>query len=399
MFTVHLNDGEKEFPKDDIFYVIGQNGIHLRKKVGLIDSLAPVDRISILKPVDTYASMDIKPMPIRIVAHVLGFFRKVYEEYRSEAVIILHYNEKNGNYKIEVPPQKVGAGSAEYVGAQKYQGYTRIGTIHSHAAMGAFHSGTDNHDEEHFDGLHITFGNMGTTEFSISASIVSNGMRIIIEPEDYLDGVSLKEEVQHGTVNGKPYTYTTNTNYTKRYLFSKEELGETFPKAWFKRVESTRTVYHQPYAYGGTYGRGAAGQGNGNRHFPPGFNMGGYARRGGSRVFTPGGANEPGVRRPFQHSFRSEDYVLDPCESCAFKDCEGATGGQNFSGMDTDDVLRYMFENFDEDEIVDLGIQMVNLERPDEDLTELLTMEVGSETSGIEIGLDEIPPSMIKDGE
>jgi len=40
------------------------------------------------------------------------------------------------------------------------EGFELFGTIHSHAGISAFHSGTDDRDEIHFDGLHITVGNL-----------------------------------------------------------------------------------------------------------------------------------------------------------------------------------------------------------------------------------------------
>ena len=49
MFPVVLNDGKSELPNDDIYYVIAKEGVFLKKKLGVMESLAPVKEISILQ--------------------------------------------------------------------------------------------------------------------------------------------------------------------------------------------------------------------------------------------------------------------------------------------------------------------------------------------------------------
>ena len=77
MFNVHINDGTNELPKDDIFYIVAKEGIFLRKKLGIMDSIAPVDKISTLQSVAASAKMNIKKMPATTFAKIVDFFRKV----------------------------------------------------------------------------------------------------------------------------------------------------------------------------------------------------------------------------------------------------------------------------------------------------------------------------------
>ena len=89
MFKVVLNDGQNEMPEDDIYYVIGKEGVYLKKKLGVMESLAPVKNISILKSVISSATMHIEPIPGKWIAKVMNFCREVYKEYRSEAIVML----------------------------------------------------------------------------------------------------------------------------------------------------------------------------------------------------------------------------------------------------------------------------------------------------------------------
>lgn len=206
MFNVHINDGIAEVPKDDILYIIAKEGIFLKKKLGIFESIAPVDQISILQGIDSYAKMYIKPMKGKQFAQIIALFKVVLEKYRGEANIILHYHEENGTYKIEVPSQQVTGASVEYNSLKTFPGYLRIGTIHSHATMGAFHSGTDQSDEIGWDGIHITIGKLNQEFVDISASIMVNGTRFMIDPCDYVKGLELVEYE-------KP-SYRTHTIYT-----------------------------------------------------------------------------------------------------------------------------------------------------------------------------------------
>lgn len=190
MFKIHINDGNNETPKDDIFYIISKEGIFLKKKVGLIDSITPVDKISFLSTMkeENKASINIPKIPANLTSSVWLFFKKVYEKYNGEAIMLIYYNEKNKKYKMIVPKQEVSGGSLDYKTSIE-NGFNLIGDIHSHGSMSAFHSGTDSYDEKSFDGIHITFGNMNKEYFSISTSIVVNGFRVIVDSEKYLNGI------------------------------------------------------------------------------------------------------------------------------------------------------------------------------------------------------------------
>jgi len=190
MFNVFVADGTQELPDDDIFYVVAGNGIYIRKKLGILDALVPASGIPHLNHVKSYATLDIPKVPGEDFKRIVSFFRKVYDEHKSEAIALLHYNEKKRDFKIQVPFQEVSGGSVDYKRESPWQaqGYILMCTIHSHAGFGAFHSGIDDSDEKHFDGLHITVGDLSKGLLTISTSIVVNGMRFIVDTNDYVEG-------------------------------------------------------------------------------------------------------------------------------------------------------------------------------------------------------------------
>lgn len=152
--------------------------------------------MSFLEDLDTDALVEcnLPQLPFRDVWRIKTFFKNVVQKHHSEASVSLYYNKQTKQFKVFVPEQRVSHGSVSYkmqgtIHLEGLEDFLRVGTIHSHCDFGAFHSGTDIGDEEEFDGLHITFGHNNLSEFSISASIVVNGKRALVEPLQFLEGV------------------------------------------------------------------------------------------------------------------------------------------------------------------------------------------------------------------
>ena len=345
MFKVVLNDGQTPMPEDDIYYIIGKEGVYLKKKLGVMESIAPVKNISILESVASSAQMHIAPIPGKWIAKVIGFFKAVYDTYRSEAIVLLFYNEATGHHKIVPPHQKVAGASCDYDKGMTIEGYTMIGTIHSHANMSAFHSGVDDSDEEHFDGLHITLGNLGDDYPSVSASIVSNGFRQMIDPCDYITDLHLMEETNpidnkpvrtvYKYVDGKmvedkeatsKYTYSYGyKKFDRRYGVNCSERDATFNKKWMKMVEKgvyTYKSYHGGYA--GWYGYNAhQGRGWGQHYDRSAWAQAGRnvpaTIKSGTRV-NPLLPSE--TQKPLEFPPHTQEGDFVPCATCAHRLCK-----------------------------------------------------------------------------
>ena len=277
MFPVIINDGQTPFPDDDIFYIVAKEGVFLRKKLGVMDSVAPVKNISILQSVQTAARMNIKKIPAKDAQQIINFFKAVYKEHYAEAIVLLFYNLEEKKYKVVCPVQEVSGGAADYSKAITIEGYDMIGTIHSHAGMSAFHSGVDDDDEKSFDGLHITFGNMRDDDISVSASIVANGHRVMVRPEDYINNFVRTVDVNETVKVPYATTYKWDKELKKMMpvktdkFYNKHKFDQRyrvklardpkFPAEWMKKVTKKSYVYAGGRAggnwYDGWYGHGS----------------------------------------------------------------------------------------------------------------------------------------------
>ena len=244
MFPIWINDGKTEMPTDPIFYIIAKDGMYIKKSMGHFETMNKVNNISILKSCETKASLNISKIKARQFAQILTFFKEVYKKFNAEANIILHYNTKKRRYRIEVPTQGVTGGSVIYMnGEESYKDYIRIGTIHSHASMSAFHSSTDHFDEENWDGLHITLGHMNNEYFDISCSIMSGGERFMAEPTKYIEDIEIKEYEEEEEVISYPYSYIhhleaiSESNKKKIGWVSTAPIKDfNYPKKWMDKV-------------------------------------------------------------------------------------------------------------------------------------------------------------------
>ncbi|MBI5138551.1 MAG: Mov34/MPN/PAD-1 family protein [Candidatus Vogelbacteria bacterium] len=179
-----------EIPKEGTCYLITRHGVFLRKKNGLIEAIIPIHGIPFLETVQASARLHIPKIPALETARIVGLMQRVYRAYHTESVVLIHFNPQEQSFLVQCPPQTVTPASLGYDSQEQYQGFRLIGTAHSHGSMSAFHSGADDMDEKHFDGLHITFGNMGSEDFSVSSSIVVNGRRTQVVPEEVLEGIT-----------------------------------------------------------------------------------------------------------------------------------------------------------------------------------------------------------------
>jgi PRTRC genetic system protein A len=263
MFKIYINDGKQPPPTDDVYYIVCKEGVYLKKKIGIMESVTPVTNISILNSMEKVAKIHIPPIPKENTITIINFLKEVYEQFSSEGMVLLFYDQDKKEHIPYIPKQEVSGASVDYDKAILMEGCQMIGTIHSHANFSAFHSGVDDADEAHFDGLHITIGNVKDENPSISASIVSNGTRFKVDPLEYMLGIKKIQEVDetvevpiHGTryytwvdgalVEQKPKTQTVK-HYDKRFAIeaTPEEIESLKNPAWIKNV--SKKVYSYPH--------------------------------------------------------------------------------------------------------------------------------------------------------
>jgi len=260
--NIYIHDGKDEIPADETCYIIAKGGIYLKKKLDLVSSLTPVDKISFLEDIPTFAALDIPKIPVKIFGGIVGFFRHIEKLYKSEAIVLLYYNKNKKTYKIYVPEQEVSGASLSYTGEHTIKDYILIGSIHSHSSMSAFHSGTDVGDEAKFDGLHMTLGKMDNEQFfDLCGSIAINGLRVPVAPENYVEGLEVREftnyfpqmfKPAYQEVEGVKY-YTKDVKTSHGYTLFCGDTSENniywFNKGWLNQVTEKKYTYMN-YGYG-----------------------------------------------------------------------------------------------------------------------------------------------------
>lgn len=152
---------------DGVGYVVARDGFYKKVKTRLFEYLVKIDNAEVVdglaKTIAPFANTFTGIIPRSLLRQIEAFFRKAYEAYHGEAVVLLYFNPDKKEWMVRVPPQKVRGLHVTYDTSEaigEIDGFYLASSIHSHAAAGAFHSSVDDHDEVEFDGLHITIGNV-----------------------------------------------------------------------------------------------------------------------------------------------------------------------------------------------------------------------------------------------
>ncbi|MGO9393599.1 MAG: Mov34/MPN/PAD-1 family protein [Desulfobaccales bacterium] len=182
MLPIYLKEQDFSPPEEPIYYLLTGQGLFLVKRTPFFEAVLPAAGIPWLAPQEPGVRLCGPPLPAELLLQAVAFFRAVYARHQSEAVALLSWREKAHSYELVIPHQTVGGGHCDYMVRDFPAGLLRLGTIHSHAALEAFHSQRDEADERHEDGFHLTVGNLDG-DLSLSCSVVVQGNRGYLPPE------------------------------------------------------------------------------------------------------------------------------------------------------------------------------------------------------------------------
>ena len=68
-------------------FVVARDGVYLRKQTLLGESQTKVERVAHLPAAEEYVEYALPKVPADLMARVVGFFRAVYRERRTEALV------------------------------------------------------------------------------------------------------------------------------------------------------------------------------------------------------------------------------------------------------------------------------------------------------------------------
>lgn len=199
-------------------FVVAHDGLYLRKQSLLGLSQTKVDGVDHLPAEKEFVEYALPKVPADLMARVVGFFRSVYRERRTEALVLLTW--KAEGFDLFVPEQQVSMASVKHrLDESALPDDLRvIGSIHSHGAFGAGASAIDADDEAEFDGLHVVVGDFDRRRQTYSAAIAVDGQRfdvranVVLErprrliepPDDWLRRVTLLPPPRWSKGTGKP---------------------------------------------------------------------------------------------------------------------------------------------------------------------------------------------------
>ena len=158
-------------------FVVARDGLYLRKRSLLGLSQVQVDEVAHLPPAREYLEYALPKVPASLMSEVVGFFRAIWSRQKSEALALLTWD--GSAFGLIVPEQRAGAASVKHrlETSDVPSGAHLVGSIHSHGALSAGASLTDEEDEADFDGIHVVVGDVDERRPSYSAAIVVDGRR------------------------------------------------------------------------------------------------------------------------------------------------------------------------------------------------------------------------------
>jgi PRTRC genetic system protein A len=158
-------------------FVVARDGLYLRKRSLLGLSQVQVDEVAHLPAAREYLEYELPKVPASLMGQVVGFFRAIWSRQKSEALALLIWD--GSVFGLIVPEQRAGAASVKHrlETSDVPSGAHLVGSIHSHGALSAGASLTDEADEADFDGIHVVVGDVDERRPSYSAAIVVDGRR------------------------------------------------------------------------------------------------------------------------------------------------------------------------------------------------------------------------------
>jgi len=215
LFLLEKEDKLEDLKLEETCYLLGGFGLYMYKSNELFKSLARCN-VPNSPEVKPYIDASKLPkIPRRYMDQAICFFKKIYELHKSEAALILYWNKTE--FKWSCPKQSVTGGSVSYKEDHPGDGWLAILHMHSHASMSAFHSGTDDKDEQYVDGYNITIGKMNTDSYEFECRIML----------------------------GKAQEKCTMSDIIENWVVNSE-----FPNEWLNNVESASSKIHTPVTGG-----------------------------------------------------------------------------------------------------------------------------------------------------
>lgn len=229
--------------QDDDAVIMGSNGFFKRIKTPMYTIVSPINEKTWasmtgdkFQEIKTEGTINLPKVDKKTYKKVLLFLKLIHKEHKSEGCVLLalkrNIDLESQTYRIIVPQQEVTNGHVDYKSGMK-EAYEEleedeyfVGTIHSHPNFAAYQSSTDKNDEDTFDGIHLTFGQIGQKD------------KIEVHQRFCLAG-----EIQHLTNKKLKYCPTFQLNERDKTIIPREWLDKVRkPKPTYSRWSGNFTI-------------------------------------------------------------------------------------------------------------------------------------------------------------
>lgn len=250
----HLTDSEPNLDdiKESVAMLLDGEGWKIVRRNPIFHSVTPCPPPN-YKPATCKTTFVGSKIPLRLFVQIEEFFKAVYVKQKSEALVLLYYHDATRQYKAVVVEQQALGLHVDGLGKDipaPDAGWIFAGDIHSHANVSAFHSGTDDKDEQFKDGIHITIGNVDGDNLSYSFSITNAGQRTMLRRSDMVETVDFPPEwldmvKEPPTVISTPLSgFMDGQSYQK--WWQDRHLPEHYRDRGKKKGESSGHATHSP---------------------------------------------------------------------------------------------------------------------------------------------------------
>lgn len=177
-------------PNGSPYFVMTKRGPMIYKRLLFGPVLVPVREVPTLSDLPDnakgYLWADAPALPWQLLNQAWAFFRWAWDERKSEAEVDIIWAPEgreartarqgfdDNGFRLFVPPQTTSGGGVKLLRHEEHYRGDLVGTIHSHCNMSAYHSGTDTHDAEGHDGLHMTIGRVSANKPEIDVMVAAN---------------------------------------------------------------------------------------------------------------------------------------------------------------------------------------------------------------------------------
>jgi hypothetical protein len=186
-------------PTDPEFYLLTQNGTFLCRNHPFFTSDVPTRRpVKALAPHAAKCEVRFPRVKASTLEFIVGFFSRVYELHRSEAVVLLLWDLDGRRYKVCVPDQEATVTRSWSGGWSPYDvryavpppppRHLLVGDVHSHGNLAAFASLTDEMDERYRDGVHGVVGRIEREPPEFHLEMAIDGHRFELPEEQLFEG-------------------------------------------------------------------------------------------------------------------------------------------------------------------------------------------------------------------